>query len=94
MRGVRNLFVRKQMQTLRAQPVARFPGDHRRTLCAHHRLRRPQAGIASTSFAVPRNVGLVGVSLVQQVLQLSLNAQNQPVDLLGSNGLALVVGTY
>lgn len=54
----------------------------------------PQAGVASASFALPRDIGLVGVSLFEQVLQLSLNAQNQPVGLSGSNGLALVVGSY
>jgi hypothetical protein len=54
----------------------------------------PQAGAASTSFALPRDVGLVGVSLLEQFLQLSMNAQNQPVALSGSNGLALVIGTY
>lgn len=54
----------------------------------------PQAGVASASFALPRDIGLVGVSLYEQFLQLSLDAQNQPLDLGGSNGLALVVGTY
>jgi hypothetical protein len=35
----------------------------------------PQASAASTSFAVPRDIGLVGVSLFEQFLQLSMNAQ-------------------
>ena len=54
----------------------------------------PQAGLASWSFALPRNGGLVGMQLFEQFLQLSLNAQGQLSALSGSNGLALTLGSY
>ena len=54
----------------------------------------PQAGVASWSFALPRTVGLAGMQLFEQFLQLSLNAQGQLSALSGSNGLALTLGSY